>query len=324
MSRFKSWTLRKGAVLVLLIGGVFASYQSEAVWAARGVPQIISYQGRLTDSSNNLLGGSGGTTYYFKFSIWNNSVVDSGTRLWPNAAPTSVSATVREGVFNVNIGDVASGYPNALTYDFATNADVYLEVQVSSDNSTFETLSPRQRISGSAFARTADSVVGSTTPSVFGGSAAIGNSTVSIIASSTNAVPLTIQGASGQTANLFRIENSGGTELFYANSSGALFASSTLQVTSNSIFYGSLGIGTTSPGTSFSVQGVGNFAIGTSTLYQGLAVGGLTATSSGLTVSGGSISLTSSATSTFNQGLNITAGCFAVSGNCAVTGASGG
>ncbi|MEK7504781.1 MAG: hypothetical protein AAB589_00635, partial [Patescibacteria group bacterium] len=88
---------------------------------AQGVPTVISYQGRLADSSGNLLGGSG-TTYYFKFSIWDNSTVGSGSRLWPSSAPTSVSTAVRQGVFNVNIGDTGSGYPTALDYNFNTES----------------------------------------------------------------------------------------------------------------------------------------------------------------------------------------------------------
>ncbi len=78
--------------------------------AASGVPKIISYQGRLLDSSGSLLGGTG-TTFYFKFSIWNNSTVGSGTQLWPSVAPISSGLSVVQGVFNANIGDTANGFP---------------------------------------------------------------------------------------------------------------------------------------------------------------------------------------------------------------------
>ena len=99
-----------------------------------GVPTIISYQGRLLDSNGSLLGGSSGTTYYFKFSIWNNSSISSGTRLWPVSAPNSVGSTVINGVFNVNIGDTSNGYPDVLDYNFNTNQNIFLQVEVSSDD----------------------------------------------------------------------------------------------------------------------------------------------------------------------------------------------
>src|SRR4051812_47293720 len=81
---------------------------------AAGVPSILSYQGRLTDGSGNLLGGTSGGTYYFKFSLWNSATTGSGTLLWPTLGPTSYPVTVRTGVFSVNIGDVANGYPDTL------------------------------------------------------------------------------------------------------------------------------------------------------------------------------------------------------------------
>lgn len=125
---------------------------------AAGAPSIISYQGRLANSSGSVLGGSG-TTYYFKFSIWDNATVGSGSRVWPTSAPGSTSVTVRNGIFSVNIGDTTNGYPDTLDYDFGTNESIFLQVEVSSDDSTFETVSPRQQITSVPFAQLAESVV---------------------------------------------------------------------------------------------------------------------------------------------------------------------
>lgn len=122
------------------------------------VPSIISYQGRLTDSSGNLLGGSSGTNYYFKFSLWDNSTVGSGSKVWPTSDPGSVTASVKQGVFNVNIGDTDNDYPDALDYTFS--GTVYLQVEASANNVDFEILSPRLQITSAAFAQVAESVSG--------------------------------------------------------------------------------------------------------------------------------------------------------------------
>ncbi|MDP3785154.1 MAG: MerR family transcriptional regulator, partial [bacterium] len=235
---------------------------------ASGVPAIISYQGRLSDSNGDLLGGSG-TTYYFAFSIWDAS--SGGTKLWPSGNPATTTATVRQGVFSVNIGDTANSYPDPLNYDFNTNQDIFLQVQVSSNNSVFQTLTPRQRIGASAFARLASAVSGTSTPSSFGTTTPLTNTQVTVEATSTSAIPLAIRGALSQVADLFRIQNNAGANLFFVNSSGGLFASSTFQATGNSIFYGNLGIGTTTPSTALSLQG--------SALFSGdLTLANLTAT----------------------------------------------
>src|SRR3989344_2958143 len=94
-------------LLSLFAAGLFSAPPSAH---AAGVPAIIGYQGRLTDSSGNLLGSSSGTTYYFKFSLWDSATVGSGTRLWPISVPATTTASVRQGVFTVNIGDTANGY----------------------------------------------------------------------------------------------------------------------------------------------------------------------------------------------------------------------
>jgi hypothetical protein len=154
----------------------------------------------LADSSGNLLGGASGTNYYFKFSLWTNSTVGGGTKVWPIAAPTSYQVNVRQGVFNVNIGDTANGYPDVLNYDFS-RSDVYLQIEVSSNGTTFETLSPRQQISSSAFAQVAGAIsgvgqssIGTVTPDA--------NSMLTVVATTTNSTAISIRGSASQTANL--------------------------------------------------------------------------------------------------------------------------
>src|SRR3989344_1816141 len=286
-----------GISFLSILGLIFIPFLSFAA----GIPSVINFQGRLTNSSGDLLGGSG-TTYYFKFSIWNNATVGSGTRFWPTNEPATTTANVRQGVFNANI--------HVTDFNFNDLSDAYLQIEVSSDNNSSQTLSPRQRISSSAFANLAGAVSGSTTPSTFGTTTPIGNSVVTIEATSTTATLLSLRAISGQAVNLLDIQNSAGSGLVFINSSGGIFASSTLQVTGNSIFYGDLGIASTSPGSRLSIESIANFVPhSTSTIYNGLQVSGLTATSSGLTISGGSIFQTGGATSSL-QGLQLSSGTF--------------
>ncbi|MSU74736.1 hypothetical protein EXS57_03095, partial [Candidatus Kaiserbacteria bacterium] len=212
----------KSLSLFLVAVFLFAS-SFEIVHAAQIPPQIFTYQGRLADGSGNLLGGSG-TTYYFKFSIWSNATVGSGTRLWPSTVPATTTATVRQGVFTVNIGDTANGYPDSLNLDFSNSTSHYLQIEVSSDNSSSETLSPRQQITSAAFAQLAGAVVGTTTPSVFGTTTPATNSFVTIAATSSNSIPLSLLAALNQVANLFQIQNSAGTNLLSVNATGGLTA----------------------------------------------------------------------------------------------------
>lgn len=209
---------------------------SPAAFANSGIPTILSYQGRLANSNGDLLGGSG-TTYYFAFSIWD--AASSGNKIWPSGNPATTTATVRQGVFNVNIGDTASGYPDSLNYNFNTNKDIYLQVQVSSSNTVFETLSPRQRISSVAFAQISGAVSG-TGQSSFGTTTPVSNALVTIEATSTSAIPVLIRAFAGQVANLFRIEDSSLNHLFSINSLGGIFASSTLNVSGVTNLYSKL------------------------------------------------------------------------------------
>ncbi len=172
MSKYTFIALKKIFVFVLIAELIFGSVFILPVTAnaATGVPQILSYQGRLRDSSGSVLGSSSGTTYYFKFSIWDNSSVGSGSKLWPAGSPSSTAVTVASGIFNVKIGDTGAGYPDALTYNFQDNKDVFLQIEVSTNNTSFETLNPRQRITSAGFAINSGTVQGFTPSQTASGS----------------------------------------------------------------------------------------------------------------------------------------------------------
>ncbi len=62
---------------------LFISFAANVIWpektrAAAGVAKILSYEGRLTDSSGNPLGGTG-TTYCFAFSIFEDAAFSANT-----------------------------------------------------------------------------------------------------------------------------------------------------------------------------------------------------------------------------------------------------
>lgn len=137
-----------------LVGHIFSPDPSQA---AAGVPKLISYQGRLTDTSGNPLGGSG-TVYCFRYSIYD--AVSSGNKVWPSGTPTTATTTVRDGVFSDQVGrsDSLTGF------DFFATSTLYLNVEANTATSTcsgsWETLSPRQQITAAGFALTSDDVYG--------------------------------------------------------------------------------------------------------------------------------------------------------------------
>ncbi|MEN9921490.1 MAG: hypothetical protein RLZZ517_468, partial [Candidatus Parcubacteria bacterium] len=179
---------------------------------AAGTPSHLSYTGLLTDTGGNPLGG-GGTPYYFKFSLWDDPTPGQGNKVWPTAAPQPTTLTVKQGSFSVLIGDTSNGYPDTLDYDFNSNNPVYLQVEVSSDNNTFETLAPRSQLSSTAFSQIASRVSG-TQDSSFGTTTSFANTLVSMLSTAVNKAVLTIKGAAGQVANLFNITDSNDNTFF--------------------------------------------------------------------------------------------------------------
>lgn len=129
-----------------------------------GTPLLLNYEGYLTDSSNNPLGGTTGTEYCFHFSIYN--AASGGAKLWPPAATPSVTAaTATDGVFTAVLG--ASDAFASTTFDFSTASVAYLDVAVNTttgptctSGGSYQELSPRQQILSSGYALTANNVTG--------------------------------------------------------------------------------------------------------------------------------------------------------------------
>ena len=129
-----------------------------------GTPLLLNYEGYLTDSSNNPLGGTGGTEYCFHFSIYNQAT--GGNKLWPGiATPSVTTATATDGVFNAVIG--SSDAFASTTFDFSTTSTAYLDVAVNTTNGptctsggSYQELTPRQQILSSGYALTSNNVTG--------------------------------------------------------------------------------------------------------------------------------------------------------------------
>ena len=107
--------------------------------SALGVPGLINFQGMLTDEAGTSLDG----TFNLYFRIYDAAT--GGTQLW---AEEQDGVLVINGVYNVQLG-VNTG----LSADIFTGDARYLQVEVyNSDTGTWEVLSPRLRLTSTAFA----------------------------------------------------------------------------------------------------------------------------------------------------------------------------
>ncbi|MEK7110394.1 MAG: hypothetical protein AAB867_00890, partial [Patescibacteria group bacterium] len=185
---------------------------------------------RLLNSSGELLGGSSGTDFCFKFSFYDDATVGSpDTKLWPSASPSTMTASVKNGVFNVGIGDTSAG-GDTLDFNFQDNNAAYLNVEVATKvgatcaagdgAESFENLAPRQRIVSSGYAINAGTV-GGFTPSqsptgsnipvltsgnlIFGGAVTIDSTGTAALnlGTNANAKTITIGNSTGATSLVF-------------------------------------------------------------------------------------------------------------------------
>ena len=281
--------------------------------AAVGVPKSISYQGRLYDSSGNLLGGTG-TSYCFKFSIWDGPTVGSGTKLWPTTLPVAAQLNVRYGVFNANIG---INTPDALTFDFNQTDTSFLQVEVApfaGSCGTFETITPRFQLTAAGYAINAGTVAGAAPGTGISnvlkldtsGNIGLTATNPQVSASGTNT--LTLQGAATGNLQFFSASNSltsagnltiagtynsntltASTFTFGAASAATIQSAAGQNLTLDSGTTGALGIGTSANAKAISLgnitgatsvtikSGTGGISIGDDGISKTVTIGNLSA-----------------------------------------------
>ena len=155
------------ALLVFLGGLAFFAYQQfgQAVISSMAYPdtptrtsRILSYQGRLTDTSQNPIN----TNTDMSYKLYDAD--SGGTQLW--SSNTCTVDPDQDGIFNVNLGAGAGAGADDESCGaeiddsvFTENANVWLEVTIGSGAGA-ETLSPRQPIRTVAYAINAETLQG--------------------------------------------------------------------------------------------------------------------------------------------------------------------
>ena len=162
-------------IFIVFITPVFA--YSQDVLAAQTVPYKMNFQGRLTDSNGNVPANG---KYNMRLRLM--SALSGGSNLWQadriynSSAPTDYRIQVTNGLFSIQLGDVASGVASDPTlspsiFNTQTNPTVYLEVELPTpltadcDSNGCQdwgegAMTPRQLISAAPYALNADAIDG--------------------------------------------------------------------------------------------------------------------------------------------------------------------
>ena len=145
---------QKGMVLIIVVLLTVLLASAGSTGAQSGAPTVVSYQGQVAVGGSPYDG-----TGYFKFAVVNAA---GDTTYWSNdgtsaggSEPTdAVALTVRNGLFNVLLGDTA--LMDALPATAFDETERALRVWFSDDGSSFALLSPDRRIAAVPYALQAE------------------------------------------------------------------------------------------------------------------------------------------------------------------------
>lgn len=179
--------------------------------AAMTLPNMMNFQGRLTDSSGNPLNGS----YDMQLKLWD--AASGGTARWVETrlATNGQAVTVTNGLFTLKLGVGSTVTTGVLNTVITTYPSLFFEVTVGA-----ETLTTRTQLATSAYAFNSDTLDGidSTSFSQLSAANAFTN-TNSVTTSNANAFVV-----NSGSSNLFKVDTTGTGQVVIgtANASGTV------------------------------------------------------------------------------------------------------
>lgn len=134
--------MKKKSTFTALLSHFFIFVIALTSTSALAVPDRINYQGKLTDSSGVSLDG----TYLMRFYLFDRE--SGGSQLWNDPDGEEQTVLVSNGIYNIQLGAV-----EPLSAAVFESTEVWLEIAIYNDDTTaWEILSPRQRITTTAYA----------------------------------------------------------------------------------------------------------------------------------------------------------------------------
>lgn len=205
------------SALLLLSFTTLIIFGTQQASAAQSIPYKLNFQGRLTDNAGNIRPDG---LYNMQFKIYDAST--AGTLLWSETRETTARVQVTNGLFSTQLGDVTSLPPSIFNNPSPRHFEITLATPATATCSTAacatweSPMTPRQTLASAAYAMNADTIDG-----IDGANIAQLNQNNTF--TGTNLVKTT-------STTAVRIQNSGGTDLFVADTSAMKVTVANLKV----------------------------------------------------------------------------------------------